>query len=67
MTPADIDLHTSLVIAGAKATALILALELVQHDLPEGRTRDIIEESKHRLGVIATALIEEGNYLGRQP
>ena len=67
MTPKDIDLHTSLVIAGAKATALILALEIIKVDLPEGRTLDIIENARHSLGVIAKDLIHEGNYLGRQP
>jgi hypothetical protein len=58
----NIDLHTSLILAGAKATAIILALEVTQleHD-PSDRIQDIIEETKHRLGVIAQVLIEEGN------
>ena len=66
MTPKDIDLSTSLVIAGAKATTLVLSLEIIKHDLPKGRTLDIIENAQHRLGFVVKDLIAEGNYLGKR-
>ncbi|KKK79273.1 hypothetical protein LCGC14_2835180 [marine sediment metagenome] len=63
-TVKTVDTANGLLLAGSKVYALITALELIQHDIPHGRTHDIIELAKHHLGATSQDLITEGTYLG---
>ena len=65
MTPEDIHLATSLIVAGGKVEKLLTALDMIGHGLPEGRTLDIIVHARVKLRLMAHDLISEGNYLGQ--
>ena len=59
----DAHLASALIRAGAKADNLHTILGNLAHDLPEGRTIDILRNARCKLRLMAHDLTLEGQYL----
>jgi hypothetical protein len=55
----------ALLLAGSKVDTLVTALTMVKDPLPEGTTREVVDEAIRKLGQVSDMVTHEGNQLHR--